>query len=110
MSSDYGIIKMNKLSFNVEIFLLENGIDQTEFNRISHFKTRDGAIYFGGLNGVTQFHPKDFQQIFTAKKSSLVLSNFQQFNGSERKVEQKTTETKRNLNITLHPSDYIFDL
>ena len=110
MSSDYGIIKMNKSSFNVENYLLENGIGQTEFNRISHFKTKDGTIYFGGLKGVTRFHPKNFQQTLSAKKSSLTLSNFQQFNGNERKVENKTIEIKDNLNITLRPSDYIFDL
>ena len=60
MSSDFGIIRMNKETFNIHNYLPNTGIGQKEFNRISHLKTNNGKIYFGGLNGITSFHSKDF--------------------------------------------------
>ena len=60
MSSDYGIIRFNKETNRGKAFLPSDGITHHEFNRISHFKDEEGRIYFGGLNGVTVFNPKDF--------------------------------------------------
>lgn len=62
LSSDNGIIRFDKDKETVtRIYVPEDGISHYEFNKTSHFKATDGTIYFGGLNGVTAFHPKDFQ-------------------------------------------------
>ena len=110
MSSDYGIISLHKQTYNVQNYLPSSGIGQREFNRISHLKTENGQIYFGGLNGITTFHPKDFQQLTNKFLPSLVLSNYQIYNGSQRMMENKTIITKQSKKIVLRPSDYIFDL
>ncbi|MFK8009410.1 MAG: helix-turn-helix domain-containing protein [Saprospiraceae bacterium] len=61
LSSFNGIIRFQKESKNFTIFNEEDGISDNEFNRISHFQSEDGQIYFGTQNGITSFHPKDFQ-------------------------------------------------
>lgn len=62
MSSNYGIIQFNPRTEVKRIFTVEDGITHNEFNRISHLQTRAGKLYFGGLNGVTSFHPAQFYQ------------------------------------------------
>jgi len=61
LSSDQGIIQFHPETGSARYYLVEDGITNNEFNRISHAKGRDGTIYFGGLNGVTTFHPRDFR-------------------------------------------------
>jgi len=61
LSSDQGIIQFHPETGSARYYLIEDGITNNEFNRISHAKGRDGTIYFGGLNGVTAFHPRDFR-------------------------------------------------
>ena len=60
MSSFNGLIQFNKETESINIYTEENGISDNEFNRISHYQTSDGRIYFGGQNGVTGFNPIDF--------------------------------------------------
>jgi len=38
-------------------FYAEDGIQSNEFRRRSHFKGRNDKMYFGGINGITAFHP-----------------------------------------------------
>ena len=110
MSSDFGIIRMNKETFNVHNYLPNSGIGQKEFNRISHLKTANGKIYFGGLTGITSFYPKDFQVKNAEDLPKLILSKYQAYNGKERETNDKTLEVKQNQKIVLRPSDYIIDL
>ena len=35
-----------------------DGVGETEFNQGASFKTPDGRIFFGGLNGIVSFHPE----------------------------------------------------
>ena len=62
ISSENGIIQFNKSTHFSRNWLRKHGLSQSEFNRISHLKDEQGNIYFGGLSGITWFHPKDFQQ------------------------------------------------
>jgi signal transduction histidine kinase/DNA-binding response OmpR family regulator/ligand-binding sensor domain-containing protein len=114
MSSDFGIIRMNKATFAIKNFLLKDGIGQTEFNRISHSEVRDEAgnqqLIFGGLDGITTFFPKDFQDENTTIKPSLVLLNYQQFDGKKKEVMDNTIMAITSQKIVLNPNDYIHQI
>jgi signal transduction histidine kinase/CheY-like chemotaxis protein len=114
MSSDFGIIRMNKATFAIKNFLPKDGIGQTEFNRISHSETRDEAghqrLIFGGLDGITTFFPKDFQDKNTTIKPFLALLNYQQFDGKRKEVMDKTTMVRTAQKIVLNPNDYIHQI
>ena len=58
LSSDYGIMRFNKKTFDVRKYFEEDGISHYEFNRISHYQNDQGILYFGSLNGITAFDPK----------------------------------------------------
>ena len=62
VSTDDGIMKFNKKTENISLFTTEDGLPHHEFNRTSSFKSADGWIYFGGMNGVVGFNPDDFRK------------------------------------------------
>jgi two-component sensor histidine kinase len=111
LSSDYGIMQFDKTTNKVETYLTEDGITHTEFNRFSHFKDKAGNIYFGSLNGITAFNPKDFNHDENKRTSSpLVVTSFQQFSGEENKLIDKTNELINAHTITLYPEDRFVNL
>lgn len=83
VSTDNGLCRFNIKKENCANFYAHDGLSANEFNRISFFKSRDGRMYFGGLNGVNAFYPSDR---FTQRKkvqieSPLLLTNFSVFSG-----------------------------
>ncbi|MFA0960327.1 ATP-binding protein [Roseivirga sp. BDSF3-8] len=60
MGSNQGLIRFHKASGLVHVYTEEDGITNNEFNRGAHYEGKDGTLYFGGLKGITIFHPKDF--------------------------------------------------
>jgi signal transduction histidine kinase/ligand-binding sensor domain-containing protein len=40
-------------------FFVEDGLQSSEFNSSAYFKTEDGELFFGGINGSTSFYPHE---------------------------------------------------
>ncbi|MEM6700764.1 MAG: histidine kinase dimerization/phospho-acceptor domain-containing protein, partial [Bacteroidota bacterium] len=111
MSSDQGIIRFNKTSHQSTTYLERDGITDNEFNRISHFQGADGRIYFGGLNGVTTFLPKDFFDLYSKDlKAPLNITKFEQFDGQQNKLLDKTGDLATSKHIVIYPNDRFFRL
>ncbi|MEM9848687.1 MAG: ATP-binding protein, partial [Bacteroidota bacterium] len=111
LSSDYGIIRFNKDSHQSITFLEEDGITHHEFNRTSHFQDQSGRIYFGGLDGVTSFHPDDFfEQKERLLQTPLVITNFEQFDGRQNLLVNRTAELRKNRKVNIYPNDRFFKL
>lgn len=109
MSSDYGIMSFDKESQAVKTYLPKDGISHHEFNRTSQFQTEDGTIYFGGLNGITAFHPDDFVgDVNTYPK--MLISDYEIFDGEEERLINKVGEIRTSHTITFHPNDRFFRL
>lgn len=110
MSSDYGIIQFDKNSGLSKTWLPEDGATHYEFNRASHFQSKDGWIYFGGLNGVTAFQPDDFYEKDNFVYPKLEITGFQQFDGATNRLIDKTGDLLSTNRITLQPGDRFFQL
>ncbi|MCC6463069.1 MAG: response regulator [Saprospiraceae bacterium] len=110
MSSDYGIIQFDKLTFQSKTYLPQDGTTHIEFNRCSHFQSTDGRIWFGGLNGVTAFQPDDFYETSANRYAPLQITGFQQFDGSTDRLVDKTGELLQTQRIVLRPGDRFFQL
>jgi signal transduction histidine kinase/CheY-like chemotaxis protein/AraC-like DNA-binding protein/ligand-binding sensor domain-containing protein len=88
ISSDRGINQFNLRNEEVRFFLEEDGITHNEFNRISHFKTGDGFIFFGSLNGITYFNPRNLRNHSSEdlqKQVILMTANTKRHQGMEDK-------------------------
>jgi signal transduction histidine kinase/CheY-like chemotaxis protein/ligand-binding sensor domain-containing protein len=79
LPSNDGLMCFNKKNLVLDrVYLPKDGVAHEEFNTFAHYRSKDSTLYFGGLNGVTSFHPKDINrtrqdsiQIFLTKLSGL---------------------------------------
>ncbi|QQS29309.1 MAG: response regulator [Sphingobacteriales bacterium] len=110
LPSDYGIMRFNKNTTRTETFLTGDGITHNEFNRVSHFKAKDGTLYFGGLNGITFFHPDRFSETESEINPPLVITDYQQFTEDGEISETRKSAFLRDKTITLLPDDRFFRL
>ncbi len=110
ISSDYGLIRFNKKTFLVNTYTTSDGITNNEFNRTSSFKAKDGRLFFGGLDGIIGFNPKDLLADTRSLNVPLRIIAFNQFIGSQNKLVNKTTELLNTSQITLAPNDQFFTL
>lgn len=103
MGSDNGLIRFNKKNHHIEVFTVEDGIAHNEFNTTSHFRGKDGTLYFGGLKGVTQFHPKDFVRDSTPIPQ-LHITNLQK-QDKDGEFHDILSSTLHQNQLTLEPTD-----
>ena len=74
MSTNYGITRYNYTDFKIRNFDTRDGLQSNQFNKNAFFQSTDGTLYFGGLNGVNFFSPKDI--ITNVTIPQLVFSDF----------------------------------
>lgn len=77
LSTNYGISCFNPKTKTFKGFNDSDGIDNLEFNSGANFKDKKGYIYFGGLNGITKFHPKNIHIDTLTPK--VVITNIELF-------------------------------
>jgi DNA-binding CsgD family transcriptional regulator len=61
ISTNRGLSKFNPKTLVFKNYNRRDGIQDNEFNWQAHCKSRDGKMYFGGINGFTTFIPSDIQ-------------------------------------------------
>lgn len=105
MSSDRGINRFHKKTFLNTIYTTKNGISHNEFNTISHYQTSNGQIYFGGQNGMTSFHPKDFINNKNAAPIPFLITSFLKWNTQNEAYENLTSELLEQKTLYIHPND-----
>ncbi len=57
LSSNHGISKFNYKTEKIKNFYIEHGLQDYEFNIGAFYKTENGEMFFGGLNGLNYFYP-----------------------------------------------------
>ncbi len=100
LPSNYGLMRFNKETHQVNVYLPEDGIPHHEFNHMSHARAPDGRLYFGGLGGVTSFHPKDFLGD-EEKHAPLRITSFEKLNGKTGELADFTSDIIKNKSIKL---------
>lgn len=109
LPSNYGLMRFNKESHQVTVYLPEDGIPHHEFNHLSHAQEPNGRLYFGGLGGVTSFHPKDFLGD-EEKLAPLRITSFKKLNGRTGELIDFTSDIIKNKSIQLRPFEKSFRL
>ena len=54
ISTNYGLSKMDLNNYQCTNYTAADGLQSNEFNSGAFWKSEDGLIYFGGVNGITQ--------------------------------------------------------
>ncbi len=109
LPSNYGLMSFDKNTANTKVYLPQNGIAHEEFNTFSHFKAADGTLYFGGINGITKFHPKDFQanQKYDVP---LVLQEINVLSTNGNQFENRTEAFKKHNSVEITPTDQVVEV
>lgn len=77
ISTYNGLSLFDKTTEDFKNFYVQDGLSHNEFNYSSYFKDSQGRYYFGGMNGVNMFNPKDLQASAQAPTIQFVrLSGF----------------------------------
>jgi signal transduction histidine kinase/ligand-binding sensor domain-containing protein/AraC-like DNA-binding protein len=96
LSSNKGITKYNYESGDIQNFTVTHGLVGKQFNYKSAYKTDDGWMYFGAVNGLCYFHPNKL--LSNNFKPELHFINFRLFN--EIVCPSKESVLSKNINHT----------
>ena len=78
ISTNKGISKFNVSTKTFKNFSVANGLQSNEFKAKSTLKTKDGTIFFGGVNGFNIFYPDNITE--DTFNPPLVFTDFEIFN------------------------------
>lgn len=72
LSSNRGLCRFNVRTGETKNFTVADGLQDNEFNRSSYLKTRDGTMIFGGIKGLSVFHPDSLRFNASAPQTRIV--------------------------------------
>jgi len=62
LGTNHGIVRLNPLTKEIRTFDSGDGFGQDIFYRCAVLKSRQGLLYFGGINGFNVFHPANITE------------------------------------------------
>ena len=62
LSTNAGLVRYSPQTGTFKYYTVENGLKTNQFNYKSSFKTSDGTIYFGSIEGFMRFNPSMFSE------------------------------------------------
>ncbi len=62
ISTNKGLCMFNPAKKTFQYYEAKDGLQSNEFNRYAYCKTKDGTLYFGGVNGFNYFNPRDLDK------------------------------------------------
>ena len=101
LSTNYGISKFNCITKEFTNFSTKDGVQSAEFNSGAYYRSKDGEIFFGGINGLNIINPESIDN--NSVEPPILITDFQLFNKSVLVGE------KINNNIILNKSILITD-
>jgi len=97
ISSTRGIMKFNTETGEVSAFDKSQGLQGSEFKYNAQCQLRDGRMMFGGVNGLTVFHPDSIRS--STIVSDLVFTDLK-VNNESVPIDVKGSPLKKHINFT----------
>ena len=110
LPSDYGLMQFDKNTLTTKVYLPQNGISHEEFNTFSHAQAADGTLYFGGLNGMIEFHPKVFHDKNNNYSPPLLLTSVKLLEAETSQFKDITSTYIKHKAIELAPDYQMVEL
>ena len=108
MGTMKGLVKFNPLTESVEVFTEDDGLQSNQFYWGACFKNSKGEMYFGGINGVNLFNPKEIKRNNTPPK--ITITSFKKLNeevkGAQYKKEFELNYKEDYFNIEFAAMDF----
>jgi len=100
-----GLMRFNTLTYATSVYTVNEGLNHNEFNRTSSFKAADGTMYFGGLNGVNAFNPKQVMAFEAKNKPSFKVTSLMKYSGKEHRLMDCLLALKQEKEVVLQADD-----
>lgn len=110
LSSDFGLMRFNIKEKTTQTFTTKDGISNNEFNRVSSYRAPDGRLFFGCLDGVNAFYPKDFSTEVLPFSTPLQIISYSKFSTEEGKLADCTYQLFTENKIVLKAGEHFFNL
>jgi len=78
LTTNDGISKFNLKTKTFVNYDVKDGVQSSEFNQNAAFKTRDGELFLGGMNGFNAFYAEDIRE--NKFIPPIVITSFKKFN------------------------------
>jgi ligand-binding sensor domain-containing protein/signal transduction histidine kinase len=78
LSTNRGLSRLNPKTKEFRNFDISDGLQANEFYQCSHYKSKSGELFFGGVNGFNVFHPKDL--VHNPYIPPIIITDFRIFN------------------------------
>ncbi|MCB0581109.1 MAG: hypothetical protein KDD10_17595, partial [Phaeodactylibacter sp.] len=108
LPSNYGLMRFDKQSFEVDTYLPRDGLPHEEFNFTSHYQAEDGRLYFGGLKGAISFYPGELHEKQPELNLSPGISRYLELDGATGAFVDKTSTLLAANEIRLAPRNKSF--
>lgn len=111
VATDHGLCCLNPADDNFRNYTRDDGVQGNRFIDNACCRTSDGQMWFGGINGITHFHPD--QLIDNPYTPPVLLTRLRLFNrtvapGDETGILQQSIGCTRH--ITLQPDQSMFSI
>lgn len=105
LPTENGILQINKKTSLSRAYGPGSGTSDTEYNRVAHFRSPEGRLYFGGMTGITSFHPRDFHAVqeLTPGNTYLEVIDVLQKEGEEQVLTNRLPALRKTNEITIFP-------
>ncbi len=111
-STSKGLCRFDPNNGTLKTFFKENGLQSNQFHYNAYLRTRDGRMLFGGINGVTAFHPTAIRE--NTYLPPVVITNFTIFNkpveiGGDQGILQRHISYTDKINLSYRHTVFSFE-
>ena len=105
MSTNGGLSKLSIENDTIQNFTISDGLQSNEFNGRSCFKSKDGNMYFGGINGFNVFNTKNIE--LSVFKPKVIFDNFEVSGVNKKDISNKSLKSsENNIKVNFFTNNY----
>ena len=98
LSCNKGLVCLNPSPpYSYKLYTKEDGLQSNQFNFKSSYKSKDGKLYFGGVNGFSCFYPQDLINVKNRIIPPVEITKISLLGDKDKELAQQM-QTKINLN------------
>jgi len=108
ISTYNGLSFFNTKTKRFHNFFQEDGLTHNEFNYTSFFKDSNEKYYFGGMNGINMFNPKELTS--DTLLNPILFSSLMRFNSKSNDIQKTDFSYATNTKLAISPYDQYFQV
>lgn len=106
ISTNKGLSKYNYRTKEVSSYFIENGLSSNEFNKGSFLKSKNGLLFFGGVNGINICNTHEDINKTSISKLTIAKAEIPDLNGND-KVYYNDNEFSKGITLA-HDMAYLY--